>query len=83
MEADLRRHLLTASAAYADATGKAMTTIGRKAAGDWRFFDRLQEETSFTIRIYDKVMAWFSQNWPTEVDWPSDVPRPLAEEEAA
>lgn len=79
MESALRSHLLSCAAAYAGARKVSPATIGRLAAGDWRFFDRLDGgDTTFTARKYDDVMQWFSDNWPDDTAWPDDVSRPLA-----
>lgn len=75
MESTLRRHLEVCATDFAVATGREPSTVARLAAGDWRFFDRLKEGASFTIRKYDAVMAWFGVNWPADLSWPSDVPR--------
>lgn len=79
METDLRRHLETCARAFAASTGREASTVARLATGDWRFFERLKDGASFTIRKYDAVMAWFSLNWPTDADWPAGVPRPEIE----
>lgn len=83
MEADLRHHLTTCAAAYGSAKGIGLATVARLAAGDWRFFERIEGGASFTARKYDATMAWFSVNWPMNLDWPSDVPRPASAEVAA
>jgi hypothetical protein len=58
-----------------------LATIGRLAAGDWRFFDRLDDSAkTFTARKYDDVMVWFSDHWPPDAEWPVNVPRPIDEE---
>lgn len=77
MESTLRRHLETCAAEFAKATQREPSTVARLSTGDWRFFDRLSDGASFTARKYDTVMAWFSANWPSSRDWPSDVPRPF------
>lgn len=54
-----------------------LSTLGRMAAGDWRFFHHLEDESkTFTARKYDQVMLWFSENWPSGADWPAEVARP-------
>lgn len=78
MEADLRHHLISTAKAYAAARCIELSTVSRMAAGDWRFFDRI-DTTTFTARKYDAVMAWFSENWPNDKVWPADVPRPANE----
>lgn len=82
METELRSNLMACASVYAAERGLSLTTLGRLAAGDWRFFDRVEAgETTFTARKYDEVIAWFSDMWP-DVDWPADVPRPPAEARA-
>lgn len=76
MESDLRRHLETCAAAFAVATEREASTVARLAAGDWRFFDRLNDGASFTARKYDCIMEWFAANWPAASPWPAGVPRP-------
>ena len=84
METELRSNLMACASAYAAARGLGLTTLGRLAAGDWRFFDRVENgATTFTARKYDEVMSWFSDRWPEGVDWPSDVPRPAFDEARA
>ena len=78
MEADLRHHLISTARAFCAAKALELSTVSRLAAGDGRFFDRL-DATTFTARKYDAVMAWFSENWPASAAWPADVPRPQRE----
>lgn len=77
MEHELRQNLVLCAAAFVAATGSSLATLGRRAAGDWRFFDRLtDDEKTFTARKYDEVIAWLSTNWPTAAEWPDGVLRP-------
>ena len=78
MESELRLKLMACASAYASARSVSIATIGRLAAGDCRFFDRLDDaEKTFTARKYDDVIRWFSDNWPAGTDWPVEVERPL------
>lgn len=85
MENELRTNLLSCAGTYAAAKGIGLPTLARLAAGDWRFFDRLnQNDKTFTARKYDEVIQWFSDNWPSDKDWPKEVVRPSpAETETA
>lgn len=74
MEDELRHHLVTCAAAFAAATGLSISTIGRRAANDWRFFPRLDDGSGFTAGKYDEVMRWFGDHWPAETAWPEGVP---------
>jgi hypothetical protein len=78
MEQELKGGLLACAERHAAARKIALPTLGRLAAGDWRFFERLgQHDKTFTVRKYDEVMRWFSENWPDGAEWPASVPRPL------
>jgi hypothetical protein len=76
METTLKSHLYQCARVYAERRSIQIVTLARLAAGDWRFFERLNEGCSFTIRKYDSVMLWFATNWPDDLNWPEDVPRP-------
>jgi hypothetical protein len=76
MEAELRSHLIRCAHAYAALRRLELVTVGRLAAGDWRFFERIEGGAGFTARKYDETIQWFSENWPEGEGWPSDVPRP-------
>jgi hypothetical protein len=80
MEKELIRNLLTVAEAYSAKREVSFSTLGRQAAGDWRFFDHLREGAkTFTARKYDQVMVWFSNNWPDSVAWPEGIERPVQE----
>lgn len=78
MERELAAHLLFVARAFAQAKGLSLTTLGRKAAWDGRFFDNLADPTkSFTARKYDEVLAFFSAHWPEDgLLWPDHIVRP-------
>ena len=78
MEKELIRNLLTVAQAYSAKREVSLSTLGRQAANDWRFFDHLSDSTkTFTARKYDQVMRWFSEKWPVGVDWPEGIDRPV------
>lgn len=77
MEHELRAHLLACATAYAAATGPKLTTLGRFAANDGSFFERIADpDNTFTAKTYDRIIEWFSTKWPDDLPWPPDVPRP-------
>ena len=79
MEAELKRNLFDCAAAFSRVRGVELVTVARLAAGDWRFFERIEGGASFTARKYDLIIRWFSANWPAECAWPDHVPRPDVE----
>ncbi|PPQ17939.1 hypothetical protein CV770_18405 [Bradyrhizobium sp. AC87j1] len=77
MEQELSRNLIVVAGAFRAGRPLTLRTLGRLAAGDWRFFDHLLDGSkTFTARKYDQVMGWFSENWPEGAVWPEGVARP-------
>ena len=78
MERELAEHLLLVAKRFAEAKGLRLSTLGRMAAWDGRFFENLNDPAkSFTARKYDEVLAYFSAHWPDEgLEWPANVIRP-------
>lgn len=84
MEEILRQHLILVAQAFEAATGTTFPTIGRRSLNDNTLLARLAAGQGFTVKTYDRLMAWLSANWPVDAEWPSDVPRPEpAEREVA
>lgn len=79
MENELVAHLLALSMRYAEARRLEESTIGRLSASDGRFFSRIREGKTFTAKKYDEVVGWFSENWPADAEWPSNITRPVVE----
>lgn len=40
------------------------------------FFERLRVGGGCTLKTAARVMQWFSDNWPDDLPWPADIPRP-------
>ncbi|MCK5934472.1 MAG: hypothetical protein KAG89_20155 [Fulvimarina manganoxydans] len=74
---DPRSSLRACLDAYIARTQRKPSTIAQAAAGDWRFFDKI-EGGNFTVRKYDDVMCWFAKNWPEDLDWPEGIARPVS-----
>lgn len=83
MEAELARHLELLLASYRTRRDLQASTIGRLGAGDGKFFERLRSGATFTVKKYDAVVLWFSDNWPDGLEWPDSVPRPVVVGDAA
>ena len=63
--------------AYGAATGLTSRTVSTYAAGSGDFCDRLERGHDLTTRRAAKVTQWLSDNWPADLAWPPDIPRPL------
>ena len=68
--------LLCLARAYSDHTGIALTTAGVRACRNDKLFVRLAAGKTCTVRTLDRAVSWFAANWPDDLAWPPDVPRP-------
>ena len=77
------RKIVELAAAYTSHTRRAETTISRLAVGSWDAISRLRNGHDITTRRAETLLSWFSTNWPTDLEWPADIPRPQSKEDAA
>lgn len=77
MEQTLRENLLDLAASYKDAAGASYASMGQGALNDNTFFSRIQAGKGFTVGTFDRVVAWFSDNWPADLAWPEGIERPV------
>ena len=61
---------------FADARGVSLWWVGFKVADDGKFFVRLREGKTCTLRSARTVVQRLSDIWPDDLDWPPDVARP-------
>lgn len=76
MSSDTHDHLLNLCDAYASHRSISRWRVSFLARGDGMFFKRLADGKSCTIKTADQVLRWFSDNWPADLEWPRDIPRP-------
>ena len=55
---------------------RAEATISNWIVGHARLFQRLRNRQPVTDVTYERAYQWFSDNWPANLIWPSDIPRP-------
>lgn len=70
---------LTLGTTYADHIGKSLYTVANHVGVHSRFFKRLSEGAGCSVATYNDVLGWFDENWPADLAWPADVPRPSAQ----
>ena len=68
--------LISLADTYAHHYGVTHWAVSYRALGKGDFFVRLTAGRECTIRTYNKVLQWFSNNWPLDLPWPADIPRP-------
>jgi len=70
--------LIKLAETFAAHRGLKLSTVSTYAAVDGKFFRELKSGAGCTLRRADRVLNWFHNNWPDDLAWPSDVPRPEA-----
>jgi len=76
MSKDPHKQLLDLCAALSSHLGITHWRVSFLARGDGQFFRRMSEGKSCTVRTANAVLQWFSDHWPTDLEWPADTPRP-------
>jgi hypothetical protein len=76
MEQELKSNLKRVFTAFSAASQFSAATVWSRAARDARFLDRIEGGAGFTVKSYDRAIAWFSENWPDGIAWPEGVDRP-------
>lgn len=76
MEKELTQNLRQLHATFMRVTGAAASSVWLYAARDAKFMDRIDAGGSFSVRTYDKIVLWFSDNWPPRLHWPKRIVRP-------
>lgn len=83
MEETLRQNLLDLAAAFEAGAAVTAPTIGKRALNDNTFYARLESGAGFNIKTYDRLVGWFSENWPDDLEWPASIERPARMAEAS
>jgi hypothetical protein len=83
MEEELKSNLKAVFSAFSDGSPLSAATVWSRAARDARFMERLEAGGGFTVKSYDRAIAWFSENWPEGAIWPEGIERPAHSSEAA
>jgi hypothetical protein len=62
---------------YVAHVGREEATVAKWAGSHARLFARLRDGHGCNTKTYASVMDWFAANWPSDLEWPRDVPRPV------
>jgi len=70
--------LLALARLYTAHHGISLRQLGRRALqGNHKFFARLEAGDGVNTKSIERAGVWLAENWPTEVPWPDDIPRPV------
>lgn len=75
--------LINLAAMYSSHSGLSSATVSTYAANDGKFFRRLDQGAGCTLKTAERVVEWFAANWPDDLEWPRDIPRPPKKKDAA
>lgn len=74
---DQRHSLITLAEALAAHQGVTHFAISMRALGKGDFFKNMIERgADCRTQTASRLFAWFSENWPVDLQWPRDIPRP-------
>ncbi|MBU2328946.1 MAG: hypothetical protein KJ755_16600 [Alphaproteobacteria bacterium] len=76
MANDTYEQLIQLCDTYARSENISHWRVSFLARGDGQFFKRLRGGKGCTAKTAAAVAQWFSDNWPEDLEWPSDIPRP-------
>lgn len=79
----LTQKLMVVADAYCEATGRSRSRISTIIFGGGDRLDGVARGNDLNTRSFEKAMAWFSQNWPAQREWPAGIERPATDSEAA
>jgi len=68
--------LITLAETMAAHHGVTHFAVSMRALGKGDFFKKLLEGGDCRTATAARVLGWFDQNWPADLEWPRDIPRP-------
>lgn len=72
----LTDQLLAVASAYCEKTGTAPATISTKLFNGGGRLAAIAAGGDLNTRNFENAMCWFSENWPSDLEWPNGVRRP-------
>lgn len=83
MEQILKKQLADLAAAYGHHRNLSLWRVSFLARGDGQFLKNLENPSrTLTLKTFDKCFSWFDENWPVDLEWPTEIPRPSKPEKA-
>ncbi len=75
----LRDQLLLTSDAYCAFSGMSRSRLSTILLSGGKRLDMIRAGGDIGTARYESAMLWLSANWPDGLEWPRDVPRPVAD----
>ena len=75
---DPRHQIVELAERLAAHQGVTHFAISMRIFGKGDFFKGLKGGRDCRTRTAVRALGWFTKNWPADLDWPSDIPRPQA-----
>ncbi|MDX0788167.1 hypothetical protein GOD70_16825 [Sinorhizobium medicae] len=80
----LREQLILVSDEFGRARGIGRQRVSTIVLNRGSTLDLLaQGRSDLNTGTFERAMIWFSENWPEGAEWPTGVPRPVFQTEAA
>jgi hypothetical protein len=71
-------YLLLLANLFAAHARRSLLTVAKRAGVHTRTFVQIQQGLHPRIDTFNRAYAWFDANWPSDLEWPRDIPRPSA-----
>lgn len=78
-----RTELIELAEAYAAHVGITHWAVSMRIFKKGDFFGKLMKGSDCRTRTAVRANQWLSDNWPSDLAWPGNIPRPTPTEEAA
>lgn len=76
-------HIIRLAETYGKHLSLELSTVSTYAENDGKWLIGLKSGASCTLRRAERVVRWFSTNWPADLEWPRDIPRPTPATDAS
>ncbi|MGJ8606193.1 MAG: hypothetical protein ACSHXH_18935 [Marivita sp.] len=80
---DQKTALITLAETLATHQGVTHFAISMRVHRKGDFFKNLMDGSDCRTATAAKVLAFFHDNWPADLEWPADIPRPKTSKEEA
>lgn len=80
----LIEQLIRVAETYAEYRGLSLARVSTLFLDQGGKLERIKAgQSDLTTRIYERVMAEFSRQWPADLEWPDKVKRPGHDDDTA